>query len=212
MRETKNKKLQGVWPGLLALCLLPVALPAAAEIYKYRDREGHVIFTDKPMKRADTRLVWTKSDDGMTTRPAGSGFNAERFRRNLVRYSPMIDATARRFDLQPELLHAVVRVESSYDPHALSRAGAKGLMQLMPDTARRYGVYDSWDPEQNLYAGASYLRDLLEQFQFDLRLALAAYNAGENAVKKYGYQIPPYPETQHYVRKVLAAYQGNPLY
>jgi soluble lytic murein transglycosylase-like protein len=110
---------------------------------------------------------------------------------------------ARQHDLYPELLHAVIRTESAYNPAALSSAGAVGLMQLMPGTAKRYGVPDIWDPVENLRGGARYLRDLLDLFGNDLRLALAAYNAGENAVIKYGNRIPPYPETQRYVRKVL---------
>ena len=93
--------------------------------------------------------------------------------------------------------------ESAYDPQALSRAGAMGLMQLMPGTAQRYGVSNAWDPVQNLDGGARYLRDLLKMFNQDLRLALAGYNAGEGAVQKYGNQIPPYRETQNYVVKVM---------
>ncbi len=94
----------------------------------------------------------------------------------------------------------------AYDHNAVSRAGAVGLMQLMPATARRYGVADRRDPSANIIGGTRYLRDLLEDFDRNLQLALAGYNAGENAVKKYGYQIPPFPETRDYVRKVLKLY------
>jgi soluble lytic murein transglycosylase-like protein len=103
----------------------------------------------------------------------------------------------------PELLHAVIRAESAYQPNALSHAGACGLMQLMPATAARFRVRNIWDPAENIEGGATYLRFLMDLFDNDLRLALAGYNAGENAVKRYGNQIPPYPETQNYVRKVL---------
>ena len=103
----------------------------------------------------------------------------------------------------------MVRAESAYDPDAVSSAGAVGLMQLMPETARRYGVSDRRDPDANVLAGASYLRDLIAEFEQDLELALAAYNAGENAVRSYGNRIPPYPETQGYVRKVLRYYAEN---
>ena len=116
---------------------------------------------------------------------------------------------AQRTQLKPELLHAVIRAESSYDPKAVSKKGAVGLMQLMPGTARRYGVNNSWDPESNLDAGARYLKDLLEMFDQNLMLALAAYNAGENAVKQYGNRIPPFPETQRYVTKVMTFYRQN---
>ena len=98
-------------------------------------------------------------------------------------------------------------VESAYDAQARSNKGAIGLMQLMPDTARRYGVRDRQDPAANVDGGARYLRDLLEAFENDVELAVAAYNAGENAVVQYGNQIPPFPETRSYVRKVLGYYE-----
>jgi soluble lytic murein transglycosylase-like protein len=118
-------------------------------------------------------------------------------------HARLIEATARQYGLVPELLHAVIRTESAYNAGAVSSAGAIGLMQLMPGTAARYKVGDIWAPAANVRGGAAYLRDLLDMFDQDLRLALAGYNAGEGAVIKYGRQIPPYPETQQYVRKVL---------
>ena len=120
-----------------------------------------------------------------------------------TRYQPIIESAARRHGLLPELLHAVIRTESAYKPNALSHAGACGLMQLMPGTAERFRVTEIWDPAQNIEGGAAYLRFLLDLFDNDIRLALAGYNAGEGAVQRYGNQIPPYPETQNYVRKVL---------
>jgi len=121
----------------------------------------------------------------------------------------MIDDVARKARLYPELLHAVVKAESAYDPNAVSRAGAIGLMQLMPQTASRFGVIDSRDPKSNLEGGARYLRELLTHYNNNIKLALAAYNAGESAVEKYGNKIPPYPETQNYVKKVLAFFKQN---
>jgi soluble lytic murein transglycosylase-like protein len=122
------------------------------------------------------------------------------------RYQSMVEQAARSNELEPALLHAVIAVESHYNPKAVSRKGASGLMQLMPDTAKRYGVSDILDPAQNISAGAQYLRDLLKMFNNDVRLALAAYNAGENAVVRFG-KIPPYQETVAYVPKVLAFYK-----
>ena len=119
------------------------------------------------------------------------------------RYAPLIQREAARHGIDPELVHAVIRAESGYDTRARSPAGACGLMQLMPATAARFGVADRWDPAQNIRGGVAYLRFLLERFDHDLRLALAAYNAGEGAVEQYGRRIPPYPETQTYVRRVL---------
>ena len=125
---------------------------------------------------------------------------------NEKRYTQLIDRVSRELSLDRNLIHAVVRVESAFDPRAVSRAGAVGLMQLMPRTAERYGVRDSRNPTQNVYAGVLHLRNLIQQFN-DVVLALAAYNAGENAVISYGYKVPPYPETQSYVRKVLTFYR-----
>ena len=119
----------------------------------------------------------------------------------------MVSMTAKLHGLDPALLHAVVTVESGYNPKALSRRGAVGLMQLMPATAKRYSVSDIWDPKQNLNGGASYLRDLLSMFNNNLSLALAAYNAGEGAVIQHGNRIPPYAETRTYVPSVLQHYR-----
>lgn len=118
-----------------------------------------------------------------------------------ARYDGLIRAAAGRCGLSAELVHAVVRAESDYDPDCLSSAGAMGLMQLMPGTARGLGVTDAWDPAQNLLGGCRYLRAQLDRFG-DLSLALAAYNAGPGAVSRHG-GIPPYHETQEYVRRVL---------
>jgi soluble lytic murein transglycosylase-like protein len=123
--------------------------------------------------------------------------------RRRARYQTLIDREAVRHGLQPELLHAVIRAESSYRPRAKSHAGACGLMQLMPATARRFGVSDIWDPGQNIRGGAAYLRFLMDRFDGDIRLVVAAYNAGEGAVAKYGNRVPPYRETQGYVKRVL---------
>ena len=122
-------------------------------------------------------------------------------------FSAIIDRAAYVHGLDPWLLHAVIRAESAYNPQAQSSKGAIGLMQLMPDTAARYGVRDPWNPEENIYAGARYLRDLMGMFGSDVRLAVAAYNAGEGNVQKYGNQIPPFEETQGYVSKVLDFYR-----
>jgi soluble lytic murein transglycosylase-like protein len=122
------------------------------------------------------------------------------------RFGPLIADAAQAYQMDTALLHAVITAESGYDPGAVSKKGALGLMQLMPETARRYGVADPLDPLQNIHGGAQYLRDLLRMFDRDLPLALAAYNAGENAVRKYGNRVPPYRETASYVPKVLKIY------
>jgi soluble lytic murein transglycosylase-like protein len=119
-----------------------------------------------------------------------------------------------RYNIDPLLIYAQMHQESSFKRKAVSYKGASGLMQLMPATARRFGVTSIFDPKQNIDAGIKYMRWLLNTFNQDLRLALAGYNAGEGAVMKYGWQIPPYNETQEYVRRITARYASirNPNY
>ena len=118
----------------------------------------------------------------------------------------LIVESGRRNSVDPLLLYSIMHQESSFKPRALSHKGARGLMQLMPGTASRFGVTNIWDPKQNIEGGARYMRFLLDLFEGDVRLALAGYNAGEGAVKKYGYKVPPYNETQEYVRRIGKRY------
>jgi soluble lytic murein transglycosylase-like protein len=118
----------------------------------------------------------------------------------------LINTAATRYRLDPRLMIAVMRQESSFNPRAVSPKGARGLMQLMPATAARFGVRDLYDPAQNIEGGAQYLRFLLDTFNGDVELALAGYNAGENAVARYGNHIPPYRETMDYVQRISAHY------
>jgi len=189
--------------GLLgALCALGVT-PVSADVYKYVDKYGRVYLTDRPDHGGYKLLV--KTWKGWHERPGSRlRLNVEA---NRKRYADPITDAARRYGLSTALLHAVITAESWYDAQAVSRAGAVGLMQLMPATAERYGVKDRTDPTSNIDGGSRYLRDLLALFRNDLKLAVAAYNAGENAVIRHGYRIPPYAETQDYVRKVLDYYR-----
>lgn len=114
--------------------------------------------------------------------------------------------SGKRNSVDPLLLYSIMHQESSFKTRALSHKGARGLMQLMPFTAARFGVTNIWDPKQNIEGGARYMRFLLDLFEGDVRLALAGYNAGEGAVKKYGYKVPPYSETQEYVRRIGKRY------
>ena len=124
-------------------------------------------------------------------------------------YKALIQDVATSTRLEPALLHAVIQTESAYNPKAVSPKGAVGLMQLMPATARRFGVTDRRDATANVYGGARYLRHLLNLFNNNMKLALASYNAGENAVKRYGNKIPPYRETRNDVKKVMRLYKAN---
>ena len=128
-------------------------------------------------------------------------------KRQAAIFNKLIVKTAREHKLDPQLLHAIVTVESGYNPEAVSPKGAQGLMQLMPATAARFGASDPADPQDNLRAGARYLRFLLGLFKQDMPLVLAAYNAGEGSVSKFRNTIPPYRETREYVAKVMASYQ-----
>lgn len=114
--------------------------------------------------------------------------------------------SGRRNSVDPLLLYAIMHQESTFKPRAMSNKGARGLMQLMPGTAVRFGVTSIWDPKQNIEGGSRYMRFLLDKFDGDVKLALAGYNAGEGAVMKYGYRIPPYNETQEYVRRISKRY------
>ncbi len=181
----------------LALSLM--AANSHSEIYRYLDPQGSLIFTDKPKHAGYIRLH--KTHGSWTVRPSYS------WKRNQRKFSSAIERIAAQHNLSHHLLHAIITVESAYNPDAIYRAGAQGLMQLMPGTASRYGVSDPYNPYQNIAGGTQYLSDLLEMFKNNMTLALAAYNAGENAVKKYNNRIPPYKETQNYVRKVLNHYR-----
>lgn len=128
---------------------------------------------------------------------------------NRNRFASKIAEIANRYQVPAALIHAVIATESADDPNAISRAGAVGLVQLMPATARRYGVDNRRSPSANLAGGTRYLKDLLLRFDSNLELALAGYNAGENAVEKFGNRIPPFDETRRYVLKVLKLYSQH---
>jgi len=191
--------------ALLASAVLPAA--ARADIYRYVDESGTVHFTNIPNDpRFKLYMTTQKAPDAVTNVLTSRGVRAYPSEAR-KKYHAHILAAARAYQLEPALLHAVISAESGYNPLARSAKGARGLMQLMPDTARRYGVDNPLDPQQNIYGGAAYLRDLLTLFGNDMNLALAAYNAGEGSVMEYGNHIPPYRETTQYVPKVLLYYK-----
>jgi len=155
-----------------------------------------LLFAAAPLAGADVHVRYEGDAVHLSDRP-GQGFEL------LISEDLVVDA-ARRHGVAPLLVRAVIRVESAGDPRAVSRKGAAGLMQLMPATATRYGVANRFDPAQNVEAGTRHLRELLDFFNQDLVLALAAYNAGEDAVLRYGRTVPPYAETRRYVARVRA--------
>lgn len=172
-----------------------------ADIYKYTAPDGQVYYTDEPQHKKYKLII--------RTRPKSYNVAYKHLKKNKKKYSPIIQEAATKHGIDPKLVHAVIHAESAYDAKAISSAGAVGLMQLMPATARQYGAQNRKDPKQNIFAGTRYLKYLLGLFNNDLALSVAAYNAGENAVKKYHNQIPPYAETQQYVKKVLQLYKKS---
>jgi soluble lytic murein transglycosylase-like protein len=191
--------------SILCAAVIICSSAARADLYGYvdGDRVSVIISDTQP---ADARYTLFKREvSGRITEPPveraiGKGVARSKFSGHIL-------AAARATQVDPALISAVISVESGYNPSARSSAGAVGLMQLMPETARRYGVRNRLDPAQNIHGGARYLRDLKVLFGGNLQLVLAAYNAGEGAVMKYGRRIPPYPETVAYVPKVLGHYR-----
>jgi soluble lytic murein transglycosylase-like protein len=186
--------------SLLCAAALLSPLWAQADIHRSVDENGVVTFTSKP------RPGSVKLYSGDKKRSPDTRMPSDRSGARLTRYDETISQAAQLYQLPEELIRAVILAESNFDPRAVSPAGARGLMQLMPFTAERMMVTDIMDPRQNIFGGARYLRILANMFNGDIHLTVAAYNAGEGAVVRYG-GIPPYRETQNYVVKVLQAYE-----
>lgn len=189
----------------MALVLVAAAAGrvAHADIYSFVDPSGVTHFSNVPVDGRYRLLLAAAPAEAPVAPSAKPG----KWLAKSTAYDPLIERAARATALRPELVRAVIVVESAFNPRAVSKRGALGLMQLNPKTARRYGVSNAFDPEQNITAGAHYLRDLLVRFGNDLELTLAAYNAGEEAVERYGRSIPPFSETRHYVPSVLRVYR-----
>jgi hypothetical protein len=180
----------------------------SVQIYRYIDQTGTVHLSDTP-KNAKYALIYSGPE--FISSMSGRSSAQQVMRRKYVEYNDEIRRVANLTGVDAGLIHAVIQVESAYNPKAVSPKGATGLMQLMPATAKRFGVIDRTDIAENLYGGAKYLSFLLDHFNNDLELALAGYNAGEGAVRRHGNRIPPYRETQNYVVKVLELYKQHRL-
>ena len=175
---------------------------AAAKIYTYLDAQGLRHNTDVPDNNRYRLLVLSPQD----RTASGDRYDVQLLAR-ASQYDSIIEHAAIAAAVEPNLLRAVIVVESGFNSHAVSKRGAVGLMQLMPATASRFGVSNPYDARQNVHAGARYLKFLIDRFGHDVRLALAAYNAGEEAVDRNGGQIPPFSETMAYVPRVLKIYK-----
>ncbi len=176
---------------------------ASPAIYEYVDAAGIAHFTDKPDSRRYELVELTPS--GLTR--SGDHYDPALLAR-ATQYDAIIEAAAESAGVEPNLLRAVIVVESGFNSRAVSKRGAVGLMQLMPATAARFGVSNRYDPRQNVRGGALYLGFLINRFDKNVRLALAAFNAGEDAVDRNAGQIPPFSETLEYVPKVMRIYQA----
>jgi hypothetical protein len=179
---------------------------ALGDVFAFEDENGYVTLTNQPN---DSRYILILDSSEVshsggiviptTIQPSVSS----------MPFGALVDEVAHTNNVEAALLHAVIATESNYITRAVSRKGAIGLMQLMPATAKRYGVKDIYDPVQNVQGGTRYLKDLLKLFDNNVRLTLAAYNAGETAVARFGNKIPPYAETREYVNKVMVLYNQN---
>ena len=184
----------------LVVCLLILlagsVAPAYAQIYSWRDAQGQLVVSDKPRTDAGEMITYTvpRAASVRATTPADGNPKSAPF-------DDAIEEHAAAHRVSPELVRAVIQVESAFNPKAVSPKGAMGLMQLMPATAREMGVENPFLPEENIRGGVAYLRQLLDRYDSNVELALAAYNAGPGSVERYR-AVPPYRETQAYVKKV----------
>jgi len=225
MIDRRHISLRTLGPTAALAALLAGAAPACADVYSFVEEDGTVRFSNQPddpryklylrepseYKLRDTKEFRNLRNPGDFRLRAPWGKRPDLLENPALQGKPFqeqVIGAAKDTQLDPALIHAVITAESNYNPNAVSDKGAVGLMQIMPDTARRYGVKDKEikHPEKNIKAGAQYLADLIRMFDGDLKLALAGYNAGENVVLRYGRRVPPYAETQAYVPRVLRVY------
>ncbi len=185
MKKVATRAKPFLWIAAAALWWVPAV--CRADIYRFVDERGVVHFTNAPTHQYYTRIILDK----------------RKRKTNPAEYDPMISELCKKYDIDASLVKAVIKAESDFDPSAVSGKGARGLMQLMPETARDLSVTNPHNPMQNLEGGIRYLRKLMDQFQGNLHLTLAAYNAGEKAVLKYNNTVPPFEETRTYVERVL---------
>ncbi len=225
MIDRQHASLRTLGRTAALAALLALAAPAGADIYSFVEEDGTVRFSNQPddpryklyfrdpaeYKLREAKEFRNLRNPGDYRLRAAWGKKGDPLANPLLEGKPFqahVIVAAKDTQLDPALIHAVITAESNYNPNAVSNKGAAGLMQLMPDTARRYGLKDKEirHPDKNIKAGAQYLADLIRMFDGDLKLALAGYNAGENVVVRYGHKVPPYAETQAYVPRVLRVY------
>lgn len=210
--------MQNLTYGLVAIFLfILIPASASAELYIYTDKNGIVHITNIPNNVPEDVLSETKEQPNKETKKVTKTENTFNWKDNLgvlrrvhkvgvTKFDDLIKKAAKYYTLPPSLIKAVIAVESCFEPNAVSPAGAEGLMQLIPPTAKEMEVVDSMNPEQNIFGGTRYIRILANHFKGDLRLTLAAYNAGPKAVERSG-SVPNYAETKEYVKRVIKLYR-----
>lgn len=181
--------------AMLSLALSMVVTPASADVYFYKDNQGVLTFTNVPNHAGYRRVIRDADAQELVSSSNGRA------------YEDLIRTASGRHSVDVDLIRAVIKAESDFRANVRSHKGAMGLMQLMPETARLHNVADAYDPTENVEGGVRHLKMLLERYQGDLQLSLAAYNAGSGAVEKHG-GIPPFAETREYVRRVLRYYDS----
>jgi len=186
-------KLIGIFSSMLVV-LLVVVLPVQADIYRYIDENGVMHFTNTPTSSIQKFKIYLKEKPGAIQQYHSS-----------EKYDNLISDASERHGVSFPLLKAIIKAESDFDPHVVSKKGATGLMQIMPQNFKPLGIRDPFDPWQNINAGALYFKQMYDRFKGKLALSLAAYNAGPTAVDRYK-TIPPYEETEEYVRRVMKYY------
>jgi len=186
-------KLIGIF-SLALVVLLVVVLPVRADIYRYIDENGVMHFTNAPTSSIHKFSIYLKEKPKVI-----QGYSSSE------KYDDLISDASERYGVSFPLLKAIIKAESDFDPHAVSKKGATGLMQIMPENFKPLGIRDPFDPWQNINAGARYFKQMYDRFKGKLTLSLAAYNAGPTAVDYYK-TIPPYEETEEYVRRVMKYY------
>jgi soluble lytic murein transglycosylase-like protein len=183
---------------LLLICAFSSVSAKSLKVYKHIDSKGVIHYSSKKPKVANFSIInvrcpecgWKSTVNWHNTPLIKNKFENE------------IQTVAKQFKIKPSLIKAIIHAESSFKPESISSAGAQGLMQLMPATQKTYSVTDPFNPEQNIKAGSAYLKHLLKKYDNNIRLSLAAYNAGETAVAKYNNNVPPYKETENYIKRV----------
>ncbi len=214
-RKGKSFPMTKAWHILLVLiAYAATASVAYGDIFQYTDEQGVVHFTNVPgsgVKRPTRVRAEARSaaPGSLASAPAAAPKRQTNTPGTVpAAYHDYINTACEKYGVDPSLVHALVRVESDFNPYALSNKGAMGLMQLMPQTATDMNVKNSFSPQENVDGGVRYLRYLLDRYEGNLSLALAAYNSGETSVKRWG-TVPPFKETKDYVKKVLAIYNGT---